>query len=126
MRGDSVGAEALGEFEADLLHEATRVDEDERGTMLLGECGELVVDLGPHGRGCDGAEFGGGDFDGEIEGAALADLDDGCGLAMGCASDEEVGDELDGVLRRREADALRRCCEAGEESSGSEVVFAAD
>ena len=39
---------------------------------------------------------------------------------------EEVGDEFDGVLRGGEADALRRCCEAGEECAGAEAVFAGD
>ena len=44
----------------------------------------------------------------------------------GMDAGEEVGDELDGVLRCGEADSLRGCCEAGEEVAGGEVVFAGD
>ena len=56
--------------------------DDDCNRVLVGEGGEFVEDLGPHGGGGDGAEFVGGDFDGEVEVAALADLDDG-GRAAG-------------------------------------------
>jgi len=81
MRRDGVVTEAVGELEADLLYELAGVDEDERAAVLLGQRGQLVVDFGPHRDGGDGGEFGGWDFDGEIEGAALAYLDDGGGWA---------------------------------------------
>ncbi len=54
--------------------------------------GEFVEDLFPHVVGGDGAEFVGGDFDGEVELAALAYLDDGCGFAVWVDAGEEVGD----------------------------------
>ncbi len=81
VRGDVLRAEALGEGEGYLLDEAACVDEDQRGAMVLRVCGELVEDLVPHVVGGDGAELVAGDFDGEIELAALADLDDGRRLA---------------------------------------------
>jgi hypothetical protein len=71
----------------------------------LGVSGELVEDFFPHRRRRDRAEFVAGDFDGEVKLAALAYLNDGCGLAGGVNSGEEAGYELDGVLRRREADS---------------------
>ena len=64
--------------------------------------------------------------EGDVEFAALAYLDDGCGFAIGMDSGEEAGDHLDGILRGGEADSLRRCVEAGEEGSGGELVFAGD
>ncbi len=39
---------------------------------------------------------------------------------------EEGRDQFDGVLRGGEADSLRWRCEAGEEGSGGEAVFAGD
>ena len=54
-----------------------------------------------------------GDFDGDVEFAALAYLDDGCGFAVWVDAGEEAGYELDGILRGGEADSLRRCVEAG-------------
>ncbi len=77
------GPMRVREFEGDLFDEAAGVDEDQRGAVVLGVGGELVEDLVPHAVGGDGAEFVAGDFDGEVELAALADLDDGGGLAVG-------------------------------------------
>ncbi len=97
---------------------------------MLGVGGELVEDLVPHRVGGDGAEFVAGDFDGEVEVAALAYLDDRlAGFASirdSVAGEEAWPTQLDRVLRGGEADALRRCREAGEEGAGRETVFAAD
>jgi hypothetical protein len=124
--GDGVRTEALGQLKADLLHQLARVDEDQRGTMLLGQSCELVIDLRPHRGGCDGAEFVGRNLDGEIERAALADLHDGCGAALRVAADQEVRDQLNRVLRRGEADALRRLFHSGKHRAGREPVCATD
>ncbi len=67
-----------------------------------------------------------GNFDGDVELAALAYLDDGGGFAVGMDSGEEIGDEFDGVLGGGEADSLRRRGEAGQELAGAEAVFAGD
>ena len=79
--GDAIrakfGGEAFRKCEGDLFHQPARVDEDQRGAVRQGEGGEPVEDLLPHGGGGDGAEFVGGNLDGEVELAALADLDDG-------------------------------------------------
>ena len=85
VRGDAAGAklirQAFGEGVSDSLDQAAGVDEDQGGAMGQGVGAKLVEDLLPHGAAGDGAEFVGGDFDGEIEGTALTDLDDRCGLA---------------------------------------------
>ena len=81
VSGNVLGAEAFGELEGDLLDEAAGVDEDEGGAMVLGETGELVEDLLPHGGGGERAELFGGNLTAEIEVAARAYLDDGGGEA---------------------------------------------
>ncbi len=116
--GDVFCSETLGELEGDLFDEAAGVDEDEGGAVVLGVSGELVEDLLPHGGGGEGAEFLGGNLDGEIEVAALAYLDDGGRGAGGVRAGEEVGDERDGVLGGGEADALWWAGKAGEEGTG--------
>ena len=63
--------------------------------MVLGVGGEFVEDLFPHAGVGDGAEFVAGDLDGDVELAALADLDDGGGFAgfwVFMDAGEEVGD----------------------------------
>jgi hypothetical protein len=101
--GDVFGTDAGGELEGDLLYKAAGVDEDEGGAVVLGVGGELVEDLRPHAGGGDGAELVARDLDGDVELAALADLDDGGGLARFVGAGEEAGDEIDGILRGGEA-----------------------
>ena len=81
VRADVLGTQAFGEREGNLLHQAARVDKHERGAVLECELRQGGCRLVPHGVGGDGAEFVAGDFDGEVELAALSDLDDGA-LAM--------------------------------------------
>ena len=126
VSGDRVGTEAFGELEADLLYEAAGVDEDECGAMLVREGGKLIEDLGPHGRGGDGAELVRWHLDGEIEGTALANLDDGGGVAVWVGAHQKVGDQFDRVLGCGQTNALRRLRHAGEHGSGREAVFATD
>src|ERR1700722_13959922 len=57
---------------------------------------------------------------------ALADLDDVGGPAGGMDAGEEPGDQLDGILRGGDADALWRRGLAGEMGAGAEAVFAGD
>src|SRR5262249_13271144 len=73
------------------------------GPVLAREHGEPVVDVVPllvrrHRR-----QLAAGRLDGEVEDARVALVDDGAGLAAG----EEGPDQLDRVLRRRQADPLR-------------------
>ena len=89
--GDVVFAHALGEAVGDALDEAAGVDEDESGAVLEGELLEALVDFVPHFVGGDGAEFGGGEFDGEIERAGGGD-DDGGGKI-------DIVSMLDGSIR---------------------------
>ena len=77
MGGDLVFADALAKMMATRSASRARVDEHQRGAMLQREFGKAVVDLAPHFVGGDGTEFGARDFDGEIELAAMADVDDG-------------------------------------------------
>ena len=88
---------------ADALGHLAGVDEDERGAVVADEVGHPVVDLLPLLVGADGVERGGGDLDGEVEVAPVADVDEG---AVAVAADEEPRDFLEGLLGRGEADAL--------------------
>ena len=122
--GDVLGADAAGEFEGDFFDEAAGVDEDEGGAVVLRVGGEFVEDLFPHAGVGDGAELVAGDFDGDVELAALAYLDDGGRFAVFVNAGEKVGDEFDWVLRSGETDSLRRHGEAGQELAGAEAIFA--
>src|ERR1700722_8896686 len=88
--------------------------------------GKLVEYLVPHAGVGDGAELVRWDFDANVELAALADLNDGSGLAVGTDSGEEFCDEFYRTLGGGEADALRWRREASEELPGAEPVFAGD
>ena len=105
MRSHVFVAEAFGKGEGYFFYEAARVDEDQRGAVVLGVGSELVEDLFPHRGVGDGAELVAGDFDGEVEVAALANLNDSCRLAGGVRSGEEAGYQFDGILRGGEADS---------------------
>src|ERR1700722_12229771 len=86
--GYVLGADAAGEFEGDLFDEAAGVDEDESGAVILCVGGEFVEDFVPYTGVGHGVEFVAGDFDGDVELAALAYLDDGGGLAVGMDAGE--------------------------------------
>ena len=53
--------------------------------------GEAVVDLGPHLVGGDGAQLVVGNLDGEIHGAAVADVDDARADRSGIAATSSMG-----------------------------------
>ena len=97
--GDVFGAEAFGEGEGYLFDKPSGVDEDQRGAMILRVGGELVEDLLPHAVVGDGVQLVAWDFDGDVELAALAYLNDGGGLAVLVDSAEEAGYEFDWILR---------------------------
>ena len=77
MGGDVLRADAFADDVGEALDHAAGVDEDEGGSVFEREFGEAIVDGIPDGVRGDGAEFVRGEFDGEVEGAACADLDDG-------------------------------------------------
>ncbi len=83
MGRDQVVANALAQVHGEALGETAGVDEDQRRAVLHGQFGEAVVDLAPHFIAGDGAEFRRRDLDGEIELAAMADVDDGGGGVAG-------------------------------------------
>ena len=114
MRSDGVAAETFGKVMSDALREAAGVDEDESGTMLADEFGNTIVNFIPQFMRGNGAEFAGGDFDGEIDFALMTDLDDFRSAASGTG--EEMGDELNGLLRGGKTDAERRLAGEGFEA----------
>ena len=71
--------------------------------MLSPERRDSVVDFIPHLMGGHGPQFTGGDFDGEVHLALVADLHDG-GIRP-AISRQKVRDQLNRLLRCRKADA---------------------
>src|SRR2546423_4050572 len=105
MRGHSVFSEALRKMMGNAFGEAPSVDENQCGRMLLGEFRDAVVDFAPHFIRGDGAEFAGGNFDGQVEFAAMADVHD---LRLrSAATGQEVRDKFDRLLRGGESDARK-------------------
>ena len=100
---DRVLAEDLRELGADALGHLARSDEDERRAVLADQIRDAGVDLGPGLVRADRRERRGRDLDLEVDPAPVSLVDD---LALAVLADEEVGDGLDRLLRRREADAL--------------------
>jgi hypothetical protein len=94
---DGVLAEDARQARGDAFGHLARVDEDEGRAVVADEVGHPVVDLLPLLVGADGLERGGGDFDGEVEVAPVADVDEG---AVAVASDEEQGISSERLLGR--------------------------
>ena len=114
VRGDGIRAEALAKMMRDAFGQAPRVDEDQRRAMLASEFRDAVVNLAPHFVRGDGAEFARGNFDGQIQRTAVADVDDDRRGAI--AAGKELRDQLDGLLRGGKTDAHRRAIEQGFEA----------
>src|SRR6266481_8749828 len=95
MRGDR--------FLPQPLCETTRVDEDKRGAVLRGESGEPIVDFRPHFVGRNWSKLTAGNFDCQVQLAAMTDLDDRRIGAI--AANQETGHESDRFLRCGKSDA---------------------
>src|SRR3954452_22481782 len=76
MRGDGVFAEAVAEVARDAFGHAARVDENQRRFVLDDELREAVVVVLPHLVRHDRLDFTARYFEREIDGAAMAFVDD--------------------------------------------------
>ena len=76
MRQHRVLAQPLAQMVRDAFGQPARVDEDQRGAMLLRQRGDAVVNLVPHLRAGDRAQLVARNFHCQIHGAAMADLHD--------------------------------------------------
>jgi hypothetical protein len=104
VRGDAVRAEPALELVRDALDQPARVDEDDRGLVRAHVAGDAVVDVRPQLVRGDRAQLPVGDFDRQVERAAVPHVHDLARAARG--PDQQAGHLLDGLLRRREADPL--------------------
>ncbi len=111
MGGNCFFSEAFGEMVRDAFGKPPRIDEDQRGTMLQDERGDAVVNFAPHLVGGDRAEFALGDFDRDVQAAAVTGIDD-YGVRPAIAG-KKVRDGLDRLLRGGKADADGRMLEQG-------------
>ncbi|MNZ53565.1 hypothetical protein D3C78_714450 [compost metagenome] len=109
VRRHLFAAEAFGQMAGDAFGQPPRVDEHQRGAVLAGQRGEAVVDGVPDFVGHHRLQRRGRHLDGQVAGAAVADIDDAAGLQAGMAgADQEVRHRLDGFLRGGQADAHQR------------------
>src|SRR5947207_12356182 len=106
MRGDRFLTQPLGKMMRYALCEPTRVDEDQRGAVLCGESGEPVVNFRPHFVGRNWSKLAAGNFDCQVQLAAMTDLDDRRIGAI--AANQKTRHEFDRSLRCGKSDA----CEA--------------
>ena len=74
MRRNLVFAQSLSKMQCNALGQAPRVDEHERGAMLVRKFGESVVSFAPLLVGCDRSHFAARDFDGKIHLTPMADI----------------------------------------------------
>jgi hypothetical protein len=101
MGCDVVRPEFLRQMMRDSLRQSPGIYEDQRGAMLFDQLDQTVVDLVPHFVGGDGAELAGRNFDGKIELALVADVDD---HRVGpSAAGKEMRDLFNRLLRRRKS-----------------------
>ena len=122
MGGDIFLSQAFAELVRHTLGKAPRVDEDQRGTVGVDKFDDAVVNLVPHFVGSDGAEWQAWDFDSEVEGALVADIDDDRMRArvLGISSGEEASHFFNRLLRSGKADAQGPPVRASRRSSDSE------
>ena len=111
--GDGVVAEPFREQVRDALRHAPRVDEHERRAMRADVCRDGVEHLTQLLARRHRLELTGRQFDADVEGATMADVDDRAARASVGATaplpraDQQPGDRLDRTLRRRQSDADR-------------------
>ena len=107
MRGDRRLAQAIRQLARHTLGHASRVDEHQRGAMRLDQPHQLVVDLLPHVGGHHRFQRRLWHFKPQIAWALMAGIDNrdiSGGLAVRCHPDQQVCDQIDRILRRRQAD----------------------
>src|SRR5690606_34301585 len=109
VTGDPTGTQALFEEAGDALRLLARVGEYERRLVFANAARQFVVHLGPHlGRG-DRLERGAGHPELDVQGAAVAGVDDRAGgLALTAGAAEVVADLGQRAHGGREPHALRR------------------
>ena len=100
MRQNCILAQPLGQLVGHALGQPARVDEHQRGPVLLRQRGDAVVDLVPHFHAGDGAQLIARNFHRQIHGAPMPDLNDMRAVA------QESGDVFDGADGRRQPDFL--------------------
>ncbi len=110
VRGDRVPSQPFLEIARDPFRQAAGVDEDEGDAVFLDELGEPVEDLLPHFVRHDRFERRAWQLERQLESTAVSLVDHGA-LASSTIrpdADQELRHLFDGMLSRREADALER------------------
>ena len=102
MRQDGGFAQAFGKMMRYFFRKPARVDEHQRGAMFQRQVRQAVVDVLPHLIAGDRVQFVARDFDRQVHGPAMADLDD---LRIAA---EELRDLFNRADRGRKTNLLER------------------
>ena len=110
VRGHDVVAESCAQLVREPLGHAARVDEHERGAVLLDQRGDAVEHVAHLlGRG-DRLELAFGQLEREVERPLVPGVDDD---RQRTVADEQLADRLDRALRGREPDPVRARARTG-------------
>ena len=110
MGGDGALAETLGQLAGDPFRHPAGVDENQRRAVLLDEFRQAGVDLGPDLARHHRLEWRIGHFHTQVAAAMMPGVDGrdlGGGPAVSSCAGEEMGDHVNRILGRGEADALQ-------------------
>ena len=108
MRCDRRLAQAIRQLARYTLGHASRVDEHQRGPVRLDQLHQLVIDLLPHVGGHHRFQRRLWHFKPQIAWALMAGIDNGDvggWLAVRCHTDQQVCDQIDRILCRRQANS---------------------
>src|SRR5258708_6783330 len=103
MRTDRIFTQPFGKIERNAFGEPARIHKHQRGPMLLHQRSDAVVDLVPKFVAGDRAKFLSGNFNGQIESALVANVDD-YGIWSPIAG-EKMRNRLNRLLRCGKANA---------------------
>ena len=106
VRRDQIGADALGKMMRKALGQSTRVDKNQRRSMLLNERGKAVIDLAPKLVRRDRTDLAAGNLNRQVQLTPRRHLNDDR-TRPSCAG-KESRDRLDRFLCRRKSDPRER------------------
>ena len=111
MRCYRVLTQAFGQVPRQAFCQAPGIDENQRGTVLLDQGLQPIVEFFPDLVGHHRAERRRGHFQGQLARTLMPGVDDGAFLAAG----KKAGNFFDGLLRGRQANATWRMLQQGVE-----------
>src|SRR5215472_7813876 len=103
--GDRIFSQAFAKMMRHALGQSARIDKNKGGAVLRGQRSDTIVNFVPHFVGRHGAEFTSGNFDGEIQFAAMANLHDVRSRLF--RARQKISNEFNRLLRGGKTDARK-------------------